>query len=164
MNKLNAPLALPMGKIFTDAAKAFFGVLAERLEHTGIDRFFYTLVIIHEGKGTLTQQKLSDIIKADKVTTVRVIDYLSKKGLVKREVNKKDRREHLLILTPKALRVIPEICETFKSIEKEIFAGISAGKKAEFDDCLNTIMGNLSKLSAEKMNVKVKFNKIKRTK
>jgi MarR family transcriptional regulator for hemolysin len=163
MNKSTAG-PLPMGKMFTDAAKAYFGVLAERLEHTGIDRFFYTLLIIYEGGGNLTQQKLSDVINADKVTTVRVIDYLSKKGLVKREVNKKDRREHLLILTPKALKIIPDICATLKGIEKEMFAGISAGKKAEFSNCLTIIMGNLSKLPSERMNVKVKFDKIRKTK
>ena len=158
------PPLLPIGKVFTDVAKAYFGALAIQLEHTGIDRFFYTLMVINEGGGSLTQQKLSDIIKADKVTTVRVIDYLSKKGLVKREVNKNDRREHLLVLTPKANKIMPDICNALKNLENEMFAGISPSKKTEFSDCLSRIMGNLSKLPSEKMNVKVKFNKIKGTK
>jgi len=164
MNKSIAPSTLPMGKVFAKIAKAYFGMLAERLDYTGIDRFFYTLVVIHAGGGTLTQQKLSELIHSDKVTTVRIIDYLSKNGLVKREVNKKDRREHLLLLTPKGVKIIPEISGAYKNIEKEMFAGISAAKRAEFSDCLTIIMGNLSKLPSEKMNVKVKFNKIKRTK
>lgn len=160
MNKFkNAP---PIGKVFMDVAKVYFGVLAERLEHTGIDRYFYTLMVINEGKGKLTQQKLSDMLKMDKVTTVRVIDYLSKKELVKREVNENDRREHLLMLTKKGQKIMPEICDAIKDMENELFEGISDNKRADFSESMHLIIGNLSRLPSKKMKVKVKFDKIKR--
>jgi len=152
----------PIGKVFTDVARAYFGMLAERLEHTGFDRFFYPLVVIHDGGGSLTQQKLADILKTDKVTTVRVIDYLSKKGLVKREVNSNDRREHLLTLTPKALKIMPDISNALKDVEKELFTGVSTGQREEFRSCLEMIMGNISKIPSERIKVKVKFDKIKK--
>jgi DNA-binding MarR family transcriptional regulator len=145
---------IPLGKTFTSLAKQYFGIITEKMGHTGIDRFFYPLLVIHYENDSITQQRLSDILQTDKVTTVRVIDYLSKKGLVKRQVNKKDRREHLLILTAKGKKIIPELNKAYIAIEKEALKGLSRKRIEDFHECLSIARNNLSRLPSRKINIK----------
>jgi DNA-binding MarR family transcriptional regulator len=145
---------IPLGKTFTTLAKQYLGVIAQKLEHTGINRFFYALLIIHYENNKITQQRLSDILKTDKVTTVRVIDYLAKKGLVIRKINIKDRREHLLILTEKGKKLIPDLHKSYMEIEKEALKGLSKKQIQDFQDCLCTVEKNLSGLPSRKVNIK----------
>jgi MarR family transcriptional regulator, transcriptional regulator for hemolysin len=150
----------PLGRTFTVLAKTYLGILAEKLEHTKIDRFFYALLLIDKEKGTITQQRLSEILMTDKVTIVRVIDYLSKNGLVKRQVNKSDRREHLLILTSKAEKILPDIKKAYEQTENEALKGISSKRRDDFKECLAIVQRNLSFLPSKK--IIIKFNKTKR--
>ncbi|MFL5731131.1 MAG: MarR family winged helix-turn-helix transcriptional regulator [Cytophagaceae bacterium] len=142
-------------------AKKTLGVLSEKLEHTGLDRFFYPLLVISREGGTLSQQSLSCILNSDKVTTLRIIDYLSKKGLVKRVVNKNDRREHLLTITPKAEKIIPKIEKGFMEFEKDAFQGISKQDKASFMEIMNKVDANISLLPSRKIQVRMNYNKNK---
>jgi DNA-binding MarR family transcriptional regulator len=145
---------IPLGKTFASLAKVCLGVLSEKLGGSGIDRFFYPLLVIHNENGKITQQGLSGILKTDKVTTVRVIDYLSDKGLVKRQVNKEDRREHLLLLTPKGGKIIPALHKAYSEIEKQALAGLSKKQMEDFHISLNLVQENLSKLPSRKINIK----------
>jgi DNA-binding MarR family transcriptional regulator len=160
MNTESTESPFPLGRIFTVLAKTYLGVIAEKLEHTNIDRFFLALIFIDEEKGNITQQRLSETLRTDKVTIVRVIDYLSKKGLVKRQVNKDDRREHLLVLTPKAEKILPDIKKAYKETENEALKGINGKDREDFKECLAKVMNNLSVLPSKK--VTIKFNKTNR--
>lgn len=145
---------IPLGKTFTSLAKQYLGVLAEKSAPMGITRFSYPLLIIHNENDNITQQRLSDILRTDKVTTVRIIDYLSKKGLVKRQVNKEDRREHLLIMTSKGKKIIPDLHKAYAEIEKEALKGLSKKQVEDFHHCLSKVQDNLSLLPSRKINIK----------
>jgi DNA-binding MarR family transcriptional regulator len=147
---------IPLGKTFTCLAKQYIGVIADKLEYTGINRFFYALLVIHnEENDKITQQRLSDILETDKVTTVRVIDYLSKNGLVVRQVNKDDRREHLLILTAKGRKIIPDLQNSYMEIEKAALKGLSKKQVEDFYNCLCIVQKNLSSLPSRKIGIKI---------
>ncbi|HEX8548757.1 MAG TPA: MarR family transcriptional regulator [Cytophagaceae bacterium] len=148
--------AFPTWKIFTELAKKSLGIISQRLEHTVLDKYYFALTLIHKNNGSITQQKLAEMLNTDKVTIVRVIDHFSKKGLVKRSTNKEDRREHLLFLTTKALKIIPEIEDTFVQLEKEFFKGIDSKKQKEFLECLNIIEKNISDIPTNKINLTLK--------
>jgi len=80
--------------------------------------------------------------------------------LVKRQVNKDDRREHLLILTSKAEKIIPDLIISYIEIEKEALKGLSRKRVEDFHDCLFIVQNNLSKLPSQKINIK--FNSTKK--
>jgi len=148
--------SIPTGKLLTELAKNYFGVLTEKLEKkTGINRYFYALLVIKEGQGVLTQQMLTDLLNTDKVTMVRIVDYLSKKGMVKRQSNDKDRRAYQLVLTVKGEKIIPEIKQAYREMEEILFDGISEKKKKEFNECINSMQANLHKLPSKKLNLKI---------
>lgn len=152
---------ISLGKIFASLAKKTLGALSEKLDYTGLDRFYYPLLKIYEAGGSLTQQKLSDMLNTDKVTTVRVIDYLSEKNLVKRQINNLDRREHLLILTANGKKIIPKIEKGFTEFEEAAFTGISKADKLAFIEIMDKIEGNISALPSKKLQMRVNYHKNK---
>src|SRR6476469_7756754 len=115
----------PLGKRCTDLAKNYLAFLVENLESSGLDRYYYMLLVLHENSGKITQQQLSELLNCDKVTTLRNLDHLSKLDLIERVVNQKDRREHLLQVTVKGKKLIPEIRKTYQELEQGAFKGMS---------------------------------------
>ena len=104
-----SPCIKPLSKLFSELAKAYVNNFIERLSHLGIDRYYYALVVIHHYKGNLSQTTLGQELCLDKASVVRVLDYLEAEDCILRKQNPNDRRAHLLELTPKALKMVPEI-------------------------------------------------------
>jgi DNA-binding MarR family transcriptional regulator len=115
-----------------------------KLKHLDIKRNFYALILIGEGKGMLTQQDLSDLLKSDKVSIVRIIDYLSERGYVQRVKDLSDRRKYKLTLTKKADKELPLIKKEIEKIIKKALKGIPANKIEELYETLNVINSNLN--------------------
>lgn len=99
----------PLGKLFSEMAKAYVGNFIARLGHLDIHRNYYALVVIDHYKGNLSQTTLGQELFLDKASVVRMLDYLEEEGCIVRKQNPEDRRAHLLELTPKALEMVPEI-------------------------------------------------------
>src|SRR4051812_48310814 len=96
---------MPLGKKMARITKNYYGALSKRVEPLGIDRHFATLVKIEDTDKNCTQQYLSDLLNLDKVTMVRILDYLVDRGMITRTVNANDRREHLIQITSKAKKL-----------------------------------------------------------
>jgi MarR family transcriptional regulator, transcriptional regulator for hemolysin len=150
-----APLGLHLGII----AKQYVGVVSKKLSHLEIDRYYYTVVVINRLGGSVTQQQLADILRTDKVTMVRIIDYLSKKGFVKRKRNKSDRREYFIELTDKAAKSLPDIKNALKEANDSTFKDISEQEIERFYKILEKIIFNLSALQADKVDLNFRRRK-----
>ncbi|HBS85188.1 MAG: hypothetical protein A2W91_01750 [Bacteroidetes bacterium GWF2_38_335] len=135
----------PLGRLLSIVGKSFLAELNHNLSHLDIERNYYALILIGEGKGRLTQQELAGKLMSDKVTMVRVIDYLSEKGYVKRVRMTDDHRKYGLVLTPKAEKELPEIKKAMKKVVSKALAGISEDRISEFLATLNDIKRNLNK-------------------
>ena len=131
------------------------------LAHTDLDRYFTVLLAVEESGETLTQQNLCDYFKINKASMVRVIDHLTKKGYLQRQVNEADRREHLLILTDKAKRDLPDIKKTIKKLEETALKGFSAEQKEQFLQLLNQVYVNMAELPEENLFLKIMHTKRK---
>ncbi|RXJ84059.1 MarR family winged helix-turn-helix transcriptional regulator [Arcobacter sp. CECT 8985] len=64
-----------------------------------------TLEIIKEDKN-ITQSKITSILKKDKTTISRALNSLEKKGFIKKEENKDDKRVKFINITSKAYEVL----------------------------------------------------------
>ena len=91
---------------------------------------------------------------------VKKIDYLAKKGLVKRTKNPKDRREHKICLTEKALTIMPEIHKAVDELNDKATHGMNAQQKTDFFDSLWKVYDNISSQPAHE--VQYKINKVKK--
>jgi DNA-binding MarR family transcriptional regulator len=99
LSKEDTPLAFRLNVI----AKKYYGAAAKQMENLDMERYFFVLKLIAKSE-FITQQCLANCLKVDKAGIVRMIDYLSDKGLVIREVNPNDRREHRIRASKKGLK------------------------------------------------------------
>lgn len=147
---------LPLGRSLAVLAKTYYGELTKRLEHLEIERYYSILILIENHGSNCTQQFICDELKMDKVSMVRIIDYLMEKKYVKKVVNPSDRREHFIQLTKKSIAVLPSIHQAIDEVNTAALKGISKEKQKELYGHLNTIQRNLAHLPAEKIFINYK--------
>ncbi|MFL5766167.1 MAG: MarR family winged helix-turn-helix transcriptional regulator [Bacteroidia bacterium] len=147
---------MPLGKYMGAITKTYFGALSKKLERLGTDRHFSTLLAIQSAEQTCTQQYLSDLLNFDKVSMVRMLDYLVAKKMITRTVNPSDRREHIIELTPRAKKIMPEISKGIIEMNELAFRGVNKRDREVFYSCLSLIMKNIEDLPAHKVDIKLK--------
>jgi MarR family transcriptional regulator, transcriptional regulator for hemolysin len=144
---LQSQVEQPLGRMFSFLGKGYLHLLRTRLKHLDIDRNYFALVLIGSHEGEVTQQELAMLLDTDKVSIVRVVDYLSEKGYVRRVKKKDDRRKHSLVLTDKAKLALPEIKKSFSEINEIVLNGLQSSETLELAETIvkikNNITGNL---------------------
>jgi len=123
--------------------KGYLQLLRLKLQHLDIDRNYYALVLIDKLDGSITQQELAVMLDTDKVSIVRVIDYLSNNGYVLRVRKMEDRRKINLLLTQKAKLALPEIKQSFEEINNIVLNGLNSSQVLELVETINKIKSNL---------------------
>lgn len=138
--------------------KDYFGVLAEKLNHLDLERYFYPLIVIAKEDRGITQKRLSDLLELDKVTTSRIVDYLACKGYLRREQNPDDRRVVRLKPTKKAISDASEIESAMIEIESELFVEVNDKERACFEKVVRTLEDTIHEMPKE--SVKFDYKKL----
>ena len=140
----------PLGRMFSFLGKSYLQLLRSKLQHLEIDRNYFALILIENNAGEINQQQLAVLLDTDKVSVVRVVDYLSEKGFVKRVRTSDDRRKHNLVLTEKAKAALPEIKKCISELNQLVFSGLSETQQtdllASLANIKNSITGNTQKI------------------
>ena len=150
------PLTLsdtPLAYRFNELSKKYYGAVSKHFEKIDLERNYFILNFISKHKH-ITQQTLANLINMDKTRIVHVIDYLSEKGLVKREKSPEDRREHRIVITKKADKYIKKISIGFNELNKTAFKGFTKTEQQLFFSMLEKIDANVSLLPTEKYSLK----------
>jgi MarR family transcriptional regulator, transcriptional regulator for hemolysin len=134
----------PIGRLFSSLGKGYLSLLRTKLQHLDIDRNYFALVLIESYNGEISQQELAILLETDKVSIVRIVDYLSEKGFVKRVRKMNDRRKCNLVLTEKAKAAIPEIKKSFTEMNETALFGFSSKQSEELAQFLVKIDNNLT--------------------
>jgi DNA-binding MarR family transcriptional regulator len=134
---------IPLGKLFSQLTKGYVGVLSKRLENLPLKRHFYPLMLIYEAGGTLSQTLLASELHMDKVSIVRMVDYLSDHGCVMRQKNPADRREQLLKCTAKGASFIPEIRKAMTETNAYCLDGLCDEEVDMLENMLSKVGFNL---------------------
>ena len=134
----------PLGRMLSLAGKGYLHLLRMKLQHLDIDRNYYALVLIESRNGLITQQELAILLDSDKVSVVRVVDYLSEKGYVNRMQKADDLRKHCLLLTEKAKLALPEIKKSIIEINEVVLNGLAASQIINFTDTITKIKKNIT--------------------
>lgn len=149
----------PISRKLIHLAKIYLNVLSKRVDHLGIKRYHYVLSLIQANNGQLTQKALAEMLGKDKSALVSIIDFLTEKGYIYREVNPADRREHLLKATSKAANAVPEIIAAFDHINQTVTADITAAEMETFNKVLLKMEENMKPYAAKELNIKLNLNK-----
>ena len=140
----------PLGRILTVLGKGYLNLLRMKLQNLDIDRYYYALVLIGRQDGIITQQELALLLDSDKVSIVRIVNYLSEKGYVKRMLKTDDRRKHRLVLTEKGKLAIPEIKKSFAALNEVVLSGLEKTQIAELTQSITYIKRNISQNTEHK--------------
>ena len=134
----------PLGRILSGLGKGYLHLLRTKLQHLDIDRNYYALALISKHDGEITQQELALLLDSDKVSIVRIVDYLSGKGYVQRRHKTDDRRKHSLNLTDKGWLAIPEIEKSFTELNNMVLNGFEKSQVAELTQTINKLKYNIT--------------------
>jgi len=139
----------PIGRLLTCTGRKYLNHLNAKLGQLDIDRNFYALILIEAGNGTITQQELANQLDTDKVSIVRIIDYLSTAGYVKRDKHPEDRRKYSLVLTNKAKQKINNIKKAVNDSTKVAFKGLEPRQISDFYNTIYLIKKNLDTYNSD---------------
>lgn len=117
----------------------------DRLQENGINitpEQYLVLDILWE-KQSLSQQNIADIIQKDKNSVTKIIDSLEKKHLVKRVMDKKDRRINKIELTEDAIAMEKVATEVAIAFMNEAIKGIDNKDLDSFVNVMRQIKNNL---------------------
>lgn len=94
-------------------------------------------------KDKIIQQDICQLTEKDKPSVTRLIDNLQKKNLVMRVSDPADRRNNLILLTPRGAAVKQKTTDVVHDIVNHALEGISDMELAGAKDVLLRIMHNL---------------------
>ncbi|APZ53939.1 MarR family transcriptional regulator [Salipiger abyssi] len=119
---------------FSLLARRWRRALDTHLARAGLtDATWVPLIHLEETGGGITQKALAALVGVDGSSLVRVIDILSRQGLVERRTDENDSRARLIHLTARGKRRVAEIRRELASVEARIMADLS---DAEIDRML----------------------------
>ncbi|MBS1635723.1 MAG: MarR family transcriptional regulator [Bacteroidetes bacterium] len=144
-------------------SKLYYGVLTKSLEHLDVDRYFAVLYYIHEHTECCCQQRICDDLVIDKTAMVKVLDHLSKLGLIEKRVNPDDRREFFIHLSKKGEKQTKEIIRTFETVDFNMFHGVSDSDRTTFITVLHTVTENLKNMPSNSLFFNYKSPKKKKS-
>jgi DNA-binding MarR family transcriptional regulator len=95
---------------------------------------------------------------------VKIIDYLIKSGIVDRNVNPQDRREHFIVLTKKGIRQAEDVDTAFNTLDEKMFGSVTKEEKQIFEKVLDKLMLHVVQLPANDLFFTVKTSGRKKKK
>lgn len=92
------------------------------------------------------QKDIAEIMGKDKSAILRIIDSLEEKELVRRVVDKNDRRKNYLMVTKKGEGIIKQYLNINIALMKELQQGLTKSDMDTFYKVVNQIKSNAEKL------------------
>lgn len=120
-------------------SEVYLSTLSSIMKPFGIERYFAPLLYLCENSGKVTQKDLAGALKRDKVSTMRMVDYLSKKGLLIRIQDCNDRRCQILEVTDKALELLPKIKEGLQQTNDLLLRDFTEEEKVSFKKSMDKL-------------------------
>ncbi|PTQ66453.1 MarR family winged helix-turn-helix transcriptional regulator [Celeribacter persicus] len=105
------------------------------------DATWAPLVHLDAGGDGISQTELADRVALDTSTLVRLLDILSKRGLIERQVNPRDRRARLIVLTSQGHIEVQRIKHHLSEVEASLLSGLSETEVA-------VLLAGFAKISA----------------
>ena len=109
----------------------------------------FLLIDLLWNHGSMSQQRLADMMQKDKNSVTKLVDAIERKGFVVRQQNVNDRRSNTLVLTQKALMLKDGAKQKGISILDEMLVGISEEELRAFLLTLNKLNRNMGDVEPE---------------
>jgi DNA-binding MarR family transcriptional regulator len=118
-----------LGFLLKDRAMAAF-------ESTGLTPYHHAVLALLEEDPRETQAMIADALGYDRSHLVGMLDELEERGLIERKRDPKDRRRHLVSLTPEGKRALARLRAVVKKLEDDFFAPLDAAERETLHELL----------------------------
>jgi MarR family transcriptional regulator, lower aerobic nicotinate degradation pathway regulator len=118
-----------LGFLLKDRAMAAF-------ESTGLTPYHHAVLALLEEDPRETQAMIADALGYDRSHLVGMLDELEERGLIERKRDPKDRRRHLVSLTPEGKRALARLRAVVKKLEDDFFAPLDAAERETLQELL----------------------------
>ena len=145
-NKQKLPLGMFVGRMMHEMFRVLKKRTGELAETKLTIEQFGLLHAINMKNEDVIQQDMADIMGKDKSAIYRVIDSLEEKELVRRVVDKNDRRKNFLMVTKKGEAVIEQYLEIEYKLNKELEEGLNKSDIDAFYNVVNHFRNKAEKL------------------
>lgn len=114
-----------IGFLISKAADAIVESVDASLASYGITSRQYGIMVLLSYNEGLPQIAISEKLKIDRTTMVKLVDGLEKEGFVERHRDANDRRAYALALSAKGTKILPEITKAVIHEEKTSLGNLS---------------------------------------
>ena len=143
--ELSAPTADDLGKCVSGLVNAVARGMEEQLEPWGLSALEFSILGMCLNARTTTVTKLAGMIPVDSGRISRIVNKFHKRGLIKRERMKSDRRVVKLQLSEKGLRLVPRLVHLVEDYNKMLLSGVTVEDLTRFVATSHTIMENYAR-------------------
>jgi MarR family transcriptional regulator, lower aerobic nicotinate degradation pathway regulator len=134
-------LAASSGFLLARLGLTFKTKALERIEREGSEMHDYSVLATLAEGARQTQATIADTLALDPSRLVALLDGLEARGLVVRQRDPKDRRRHVVSITPAGKRHLQLLRTIVKQLEKEFFAPLEAEDQATLHTLLLRLAG-----------------------
>ena len=133
----------PLGRHLVFTAKAVREGFEQALAAAGGSLGTWIVLNALSDDGVVSQTVLASRVHVEGATITHHVDRLEKLGLVRREIDPKDRRVRKIELTPEGVRLHKRLLAAAKGFEATLLAGIGERQQADLRRTLDRIRANL---------------------
>ena len=134
----------PLGKLLVFTAKAVREAFEETLTRAGGSLGTWVVLSALSDEGIISQSALASHVHLEGATITHHIDRLEQLGLVRRQLDPKDRRVRKLELTTEGERLHKELLGAMRDFERTLLDGLGERELAGLRKTLDKISANLS--------------------
>lgn len=146
MLKQDRPIGMVMIKLIHEVFRALKKRVADQTEAKLTGEQFGLLFAISQKEEEVIQKDMAEIMCKDKSAILRMIDLLEAKELVRRVVDKADRRKNQIMVTKKGERALEQYLEVEFQLTEELQQGLSQSDLDAFYKVVNHIQTRASQL------------------
>jgi DNA-binding MarR family transcriptional regulator len=114
-----------IGFILNTTGRRFSQLVSNQFSPYGITPEQFTVLRRLAEQNGISQKELSIRAEKDQTNITRIVDQLEKKGLVRRETDKEDRRSFLTYITAEGKVLLEKLIPIEAGVEKEALTGLS---------------------------------------
>ncbi|NHA03726.1 winged helix DNA-binding protein [Mucilaginibacter sp. HC2] len=131
------------------ANKSYHQYLSKFFGQSDIRQHYQIIIQLSRFGGRMTQKMLCRNLNIERSNMVPIIDTLQNNGYVTREMNNKDRRGKLVLLTEKGNKILESLETTFQHFEANIIQGLTWQEMYNCIRVLKVINMNLGDILSE---------------
>jgi MarR family transcriptional regulator for hemolysin len=123
--------------------KAFVGALDRKLKDTGVSPAQFLALAHLIALGPLSQSELVDRLSITSATGVRLVDRMERDGWVTRQLDPKDGRVKLVVLTERAVEIWDEVSRGAREMLNQAYKGVHPAEIETVKRVLERVRRNL---------------------